>query len=89
MLCCPHCSMISTVLNKLLSPHSGVTVLDNIELLRIELRRNYYGGSMVCVAAHVPLRMLPVQVLASQLHFLDNSNAELAAPPLFWATDMH
>ena len=25
-----------------------------------------------------------MQVLASQLHFLSNKNAELAAPPLFW-----
>ena len=81
--------MLSTILNKLLSPQSGVTMLDNIELLQIELRRNYYGGLIVCVAAHVPLRLLTVQILASQLHFLDNSNAELAAPPLFWAIDMY
>ena len=25
-----------------------------------------------------------MQVLASQLHFLANKNAELAIPPLFW-----
>ena len=30
------------------------------------------------------LRMLIMQVLASQLHFLANKNAELAIPPLFW-----
>ena len=26
-----------------------------------------------------------MQVLASQLHFLANTNAELAIPPLFWS----
>ena len=33
---------------------------------------------------HVALRMFIMQVLASQLHFLANKNAELAIPPLFW-----
>jgi hypothetical protein len=28
--------------------------------------------------------MFIMQVLASQLHFLANGNAELAVPPLFW-----
>ena len=28
--------------------------------------------------------MFIMQVLASQLHFLANKNAELAIPPLFW-----
>jgi hypothetical protein len=28
--------------------------------------------------------MFIMQVLASQLHFLANRNAELAIPPLFW-----
>ena len=28
--------------------------------------------------------MFIMQVLASQLHFLANRNAELAVPPLFW-----
>ena len=28
--------------------------------------------------------MFIMQVLASQLHFLVNKNAELAIPPLFW-----
>ena len=28
--------------------------------------------------------MFIMQVLASQLHFLANTNAELAIPPLFW-----
>ena len=32
----------------------------------------------------VALRMFIMQVLASQLHFLANRNAELAVPPLFW-----
>ena len=33
MLCCPHCSMLSTILNKMLGlnhPQSGVTMLNNI-----------------------------------------------------------
>ena len=33
---------------------------------------------------HVALRMLIMQVLASQLRFLANENSELAVPPLFW-----
>ena len=33
---------------------------------------------------HDALRMFIMQVLASQLHFLTNKNAELAIPPLFW-----
>ena len=36
------------------------------------------------VPTHVALRMFIMQVLASQLHFLANKNAELATPPLFW-----
>ena len=32
-----------------------------------------------------PLKFVSImQVLASQLHFLANRNAELAVPPLFW-----
>ena len=38
----------------------------------------------MCVPTHVALRMFIMQVLASQLHFLANKNAELAIPPLFW-----
>ena len=38
----------------------------------------------VYVPTHVALRMFIMQVLASQLHFLTNRNAELAIPPLFW-----
>ena len=33
------------------------------------------------------LRMFIVQVLASQLSFLANRNAELAVPPLFWSVN--
>ena len=33
---------------------------------------------------HVALRMFIMQVLASQLHFLANTNTGLAIPPLFW-----
>ena len=42
------------------------------------------GTFEVCVPTHVALRMFIMQVLASQLHFLANKNAELAIPPLFW-----
>ncbi len=42
------------------------------------------GTFEVCVLTHVALRMFIMQVLASQLHFLANRNAELAVPPLFW-----
>ena len=45
------------------------------------------GTFEVCVLTHVALRMFIVQVLASQLHFLANRNAELATPPLFWAVN--
>ena len=38
----------------------------------------------VCVRTHVALRMVIMQVLTSQLFFLANRNAELAAPLLFW-----
>ena len=42
------------------------------------------GTFEVCVPTHVALRMFIMQVLASQLHFQANRNAELAIPPLFW-----
>ena len=38
----------------------------------------------VCVPTHVSLRIFIMQVLASQLVFLDNKNAGQAIPPLFW-----
>ena len=42
------------------------------------------GTFEVYVPTHVALRMLIMQVLASQLHFLANRNVGLAIPPLFW-----
>ena len=45
---------------------------------------NRVGTFEVCVPTHVALRMFIMQVLASQLHFLANKNAELAITPLFW-----
>ena len=42
------------------------------------------GTFEVSVPTYVALRMFIMQVLASQLHFLANRNAELAIPPLFW-----
>ena len=42
------------------------------------------GTFEVSVPTHVILRMLIMQVLACQLHFLANRNAGLAIPPLFW-----
>ena len=40
--------------------------------------------TFVSPRTHVALRMFDMQVLASQLHFPANKNAELAIPPLFW-----
>ena len=37
-----------------------------------------------CVAAYVALLVFILQVLASQLPFLANRNAELTVSPLFW-----
>ena len=53
---------------------------------RIEINRKAtrVGTFEVCVSTHVSLRMFIMQVLASQLPFLANRNAELAVPPLFW-----
>ena len=53
---------------------------------RIEINRKAtrVGTFEVCVSTHVLLRMFIMQVLASQLPFLANRNAELAVPPLFW-----
>ena len=53
---------------------------------RIEINRKAtrVGTFEVCVPTHVSLRMFIMQVLASQLPFLANRNAELAVPPLFW-----
>ena len=53
---------------------------------RIEINRKAtrVGTFEVCVSTHVSLRMLIMLVLASQLPFLANRNAELAVPPLFW-----
>ena len=43
-----------------------------------------YSSRNPSVPAHTALRMFIMQVLASQLPFLANRNAELAVPPLFW-----
>ena len=52
---------------------------------KINRRTTQVGTFEVCVVVHVALRMFILQVLVSQLHFLANRNAELAAvPPLFW-----
>ena len=53
---------------------------------RIEISRKAtrVGTFEVCVSTHVALRMFIMQVLASQLPFLANRNAEQAVPPLFW-----
>ena len=53
---------------------------------RIEINRKAtrVGTFEVCVSTHVSLRIFIMQVLASQLPFLANRNAELAFPPLFW-----
>ena len=53
---------------------------------RIEINRKAtrVGTFEVCVSTHASLRMFIMQVLASQLPFLANRNAELAVPPLFW-----
>ena len=53
---------------------------------RIEITRKAtrVGTFEVCVSTHVALRMFIMQVLASQLPFLANRNAEQAVPPLFW-----
>ena len=42
------------------------------------------GTFEACVATHVTLRIFIMQVLASQLLFLANRNAEQAIPQLFW-----
>ena len=65
--------------------HSG----DNISEIGstaqgINSRVTRVGTFEVCVPTHVALRMFIMQVLASQLNFLANKNAELATPPLFW-----
>ena len=49
---------------------------------KINRKATRVGTFEVCVATYVPLRMFIMQVLASQLHFLTNRNAELAVPPL-------
>ena len=61
---------------------------------RIELNRKAtrVGTFEVCVSTHVSLRMFIISlcrfwsgnILASQLPFLANRNAELAVPPLVW-----
>ena len=47
-------------------------------------RANRVGTNEVCVPTHVALRMFIMQVLASQLHFQANRNADLTVPPLLW-----
>ena len=53
---------------------------------KIEINRKAtrVGTFEVYVSTHVSLRMFIMQVLASQLPFLANRNAELAVSPLFW-----
>ena len=50
----------------------------------INSRVTQVGTFEVGVPTHVALRMFIMEVLASQLHFLANKNAELPIPPLFW-----
>ena len=52
--------------------------------MEINRKATRVGAFEVCVSTHVSLRMFIMQVLASQLPFLANRNAELAVPPLFW-----
>ena len=52
--------------------------------LKINRRTTQVGTFKFSVFMHVALRMFIMQVLATQLHFLANRNAELAVPPLFW-----
>ena len=59
----------------------SVTLHHRIEINRKATR---VGTFEVCVSTHVSLRIFIMQVLASQLPFLANRNAELAVPPLFW-----
>ena len=47
-------------------------------------RATRVGTFEVCVTMHVALRMFIMRVLASQLHFLANRNADLTVPPLLW-----
>ena len=49
---------------------------------KINRKATRVGTFEVSVSTHVSLRMFIMQVLASQLHFLANSHAELAVPPL-------
>ena len=55
-----------------------------IHRIEIDRKATRVGTFEVCVSTHVSLRMFIMQVLASQLPFLANRNAELAVPPLFW-----
>ena len=61
--------------------HTFLTLGHRIEINR---RATRVGTFEVCVSAHVALRMFIMQVLASQLPFLANRNAEQAVSPLFW-----
>ena len=47
-------------------------------------RATRVGTFEVCIPTHVTLRMLIMQVLDSQLHFLVNGNAKMTVPPLLW-----
>ena len=62
----------------LTTPHACST-----ELL-INRRVTRVGTCEICVPTHVTLRIFIMQVLASRLLFLANTNAGQAIPPLFW-----
>ena len=51
---------------------------------KINRRATRIGTFEVKVAVHVALCMFTMQVLAGQLPFLANRNAELAVPQFFW-----
>ena len=59
-------------------------ILDRSTEWKINRKVTRRGSFQVYVPTHVVLRMFIMRVLASQLHFLANRNAELAIPPLFW-----
>ena len=51
--------------------------------MEINRRATRDGTFVVCVPTHVALRIFIIHILASQMHFPANRNAELAVPPLF------
>ena len=74
----------ANLVTKTMSVYMEADIIASGTEYKINRKATRVGTFEVCVPTYVALHMHIMQVLASQLPFLANRNAELAIPPLFW-----